>query len=237
MSEQELSLSFENSTSDEKKKSEPIQIEVREEDEDQELLEALGMDSSEDEEEKEQEQPVEKRKEKKQYTEEDQELLEALGMDSSEDEEEKEQEQQVEESESELEQVEEDEEDDFKKFHDKVRTDYIRDIHPDIIQTNNEDIQALSMVIRNKFGMIADELHKSIPILTKYERSKVLGLRSKQLNSGAEPFVQVPSGVLDGYLIAELELKEKKLPFIIIRPFPNGKKEYWKVSDLEFIDS
>ena len=29
-----------------------------------------------------------------------------------------------------------------------------------------------------------------------------------------------------------MELKQKKLPYIIKRPFPGGKTEYWKLSDL-----
>ena len=32
--------------------------------------------------------------------------------------------------------------------------------------------------------------------------------------------------------IAKLELKTGKTPFIIKRPFPNGKVEYWRVADL-----
>ena len=39
--------------------------------------------------------------------------------------------------------------------------------------------------------------------------------------------------IIDGYLIAEMELKEKKLPFIIRRPLPNQTFEYWKIKDLE----
>ena len=40
---------------------------------------------------------------------------------------------------------------------------------------------------------------------------------------------------IDNNLIALEELKQKKLPFIIMRPIPNGKKEYWRLSDLEII--
>jgi hypothetical protein len=36
-------------------------------------------------------------------------------------------------------------------------------------------------------------------------------------------------------LIAEKELLEKRLPFIVRRPIPNGKFEYWNVNDLEMI--
>ena len=32
-----------------------------------------------------------------------------------------------------------------------------------------------------------------------------------------------------------MELKEKKIPFIIKRPIPGGGSEYWNVKDLELI--
>jgi len=49
-------------------------------------------------------------------------------------------------------------------------------------------------------------------------------------NSGATPFIEVEPN-----LIAIKEFEEKKIPFIIKRPLPNGGCEYWKLKDLEFI--
>ena len=83
--------------------------------------------------------------------------------------------------------------------------------------------------------IIVDDLNKTIPYLTKYEKARILGQRAKQLNSGATPFVKVPENVIDGYIIAELELKQKQLPFIIRRPMPSGGSEYWSIKDLEDI--
>ena len=82
---------------------------------------------------------------------------------------------------------------------------------------------------------IIDPFHKTIPILTKYERARILGQRAKQIDSGAKPFVHIDKTFNDGYLIATKELEEKKIPFIIRRPLPNGGSEYWKVQDLEII--
>ena len=75
--------------------------------------------------------------------------------------------------------------------------------------------------------------HKTIPILTKYEKAKILGIRSTQINSGCIPFIETKEDEIDGYLIAEKELYAKKNPFIIKRPLPNGNNEYWYVNDLE----
>jgi DNA-directed RNA polymerase subunit K/omega len=52
---------------------------------------------------------------------------------------------------------------------------------------------------------------------------------------GAKPFISVDEKIIDSYIIAELELREKKIPFIIKRPIPNGGFEYWHVKDLEII--
>ena len=71
--------------------------------------------------------------------------------------------------------------------------------------------------------------------MTKYEKTRIIGERARQLNSGANPFIVVDPSVIDGYLIALEEFKAKKIPFIIKRPLPNGSCEYWKVSDLEII--
>ena len=58
---------------------------------------------------------------------------------------------------------------------------------------------------------------------------------AKQINNGAQPFIKVPDNIIDGNVIAEMEFREKKIPFIIVRPIPNGKKEYWKLRDLEIV--
>jgi DNA-directed RNA polymerase I, II, and III subunit RPABC2 len=135
---------------------------------------------------------------------------------------------------------EEDEDDEtgeqyLQKFDKEVNKNYIMDFHPECVLHNYDEISALTNVIRDKNNVIIDPLHKTIPFLTKYEKARILGQRAKQINSGATPFVKVPENVIDGYLIAELELAEKRIPFIIRRPLPNGGSEYWNIKDLEII--
>ena len=93
----------------------------------------------------------------------------------------------------------------------------------------------MARVSRDGRGIINDPLHKTIPFLTKYEMTRVVGQRAKQLDNGAKPFVRVPPNIIDGYHIALLELEQKKIPFIIKRPYPNGGVEYWHVGDLELL--
>ena len=41
--------------------------------------------------------------------------------------------------------------------------------------------------------------------------------------------------MIDSYLIAKIELQEKKIPFTIRRPIANGGSEYWNLKDLEIL--
>lgn len=123
----------------------------------------------------------------------------------------------------------------LQKFSHSVNENYILNFHPESISQNYDEIVSMTKVVRNAQGIIIDLLHRTIPFLTKYEKARILGQRAKQINSGAYPFVKVPENVIDGYIIAEMELKQKRIPFIIRRPLPNGGSEYWKVQDLEDI--
>jgi len=123
----------------------------------------------------------------------------------------------------------------LQKFNAEINRNYIVDFHPECSMHNYDEISVLSRIVRDKTNNIVDELHKTIPFLTKYERTRILGQRAKQLNSGAKAFIKVPENVIDGYLIAELELAEKRIPFIIRRPIPGGGCEYWSLRDLEIL--
>lgn len=120
-------------------------------------------------------------------------------------------------------------------FNDDLRKEYIKKYHPELNKINSNELNALTKVVRDEDGNIIDELHKTIPIITKFERTKVIGLRTKQLSNGSKPFIDVPEHMIDMYQIAVMEFESKKIPFIICRPLPSGRKEYWKISDLEIL--
>ena len=129
-----------------------------------------------------------------------------------------------------------DDEDDFKKLENDISRDYLLSYHPELKQINFNELIALSKITRNKEGVIIDPLHKTFPYLTKFERAKILGQRAKQINNGSPIFVKVTPNIIEGHTIALMELQQKKIPFIIKRPLPNGSNEYWKVSDLSILD-
>jgi DNA-directed RNA polymerase subunit K/omega len=123
----------------------------------------------------------------------------------------------------------------LQKFDSEVTKNYINDFHPECFIQNYDEVSKLTNVVRDSFNIIIDPLHRTIPFLTKYEKARVLGQRAKQIEMGAKPFISVPENVIDGYIIAELELQQKRIPFIIRRPIPGGAFEYWNIRDLEVI--
>ena len=139
--------------------------------------------------------------------------------------------------------VDDDDEDDdefddnyLQKFDSELIKNYVDEFHPECLNHNYDEITKLSIVTRNQDGIIVDPIHRTIPYLTKYEKARVLGQRAKQIETGAKPLVKVPENIVDSYIIAELELREKKIPFIIRRPLPSGAFEYWNIKDLEIIN-
>lgn len=123
----------------------------------------------------------------------------------------------------------------LQKFDIDINKNYLVDVHPECLHHNYDEIETLTVIVRDANNIIIDPLHKTNPFLTKYERARILGQRAKQINMGAQSFIKIPDNVIDGIIIAELELKQKKIPFIIKRPLPNGACEYWNVNDLENI--
>jgi DNA-directed RNA polymerase I, II, and III subunit RPABC2 len=70
-------------------------------------------------------------------------------------------------------------------------------------------------------------------ILSKYERVKIIGLRSEQLQRGADAYIELdPSKPFNPCEIATEELRQRKLPFMIKRTLPNGEDEYWRLDDM-----
>ena len=128
--------------------------------------------------------------------------------------------------------TDDEDEDYLQKLKDK---DHILENHRETLSVNYNTINELCKIIRNEDGVIDDPRHLTVPILSKYERTKIIGVRAKQLNNGAISFVNVPENIMDGLIIAEQELREKKIPFIVKRPIGNMKFEYWKLQDLEVL--
>jgi len=93
--------------------------------------------------------------------------------------------------------------------------------YDDIFETENdnklEEIKGDDRITKNR--------------LTIYEKVRILGIRSQQINIGAKPLIKY-SGHLSSMEIAKLELEAGMTPLKIKRTLPNNKYEIWKINEL-----
>jgi DNA-directed RNA polymerase I, II, and III subunit RPABC2 len=111
------------------------------------------------------------------------------------------------------------------RFHPEARIDTIESISMDIHLTN------VPPSFTNADGQ-ADPKHRSVPFLTQFEKTKILGFRTNQLSQGARAYISVPEHITDLREIARMELEARRLPIILKRPMPDGTFEKWRLSDL-----
>lgn len=123
----------------------------------------------------------------------------------------------------------------LQKFTKEYKSDYILSNHQESLNKNYDEIKKFLNVTRDNNNNIIDAFHRTIPLLTKYEKTKIIGIRLKQLNNGAKPYVTISDTILDNNIIVNMELAQKVLPFIVSRPLPNNTYEYWKLQDLELL--
>lgn len=106
----------------------------------------------------------------------------------------------------------------IQKHHPECQIDYVEQVYQQVAQKSYPPGKN-------------DSVHKSVPYLTIFEKTKIIGFRSNQLSQGAKPFINVPPHITNVTDIARLELEQRKLPFIVKRPMPDGTFEYWRLQD------
>lgn len=78
----------------------------------------------------------------------------------------------------------------------------------------------------------AKRVRKTLPKPTKYERARIIGVRTTQIANGAEPQTDI-TGLTDPYEMAVKEFDDGKTPPVIIqRRLPGGEVENVRVSEL-----
>lgn len=103
--------------------------------------------------------------------------------------------------------------------------------HPECVLDYAESV-APKLSLTASPPMRKDKNHRSVPFLTQYEKTKIIGMRANQLSQGARLYIPKPPHVTDVCELARLELAARRLPFIVRRPMPDGTHEYWRLSDL-----
>lgn len=111
------------------------------------------------------------------------------------------------------------------KFAKRNVSDEEEDEEEDIFDDNIKEVDLI----------VKDSERETKPILTKYERVRILGDRAKQLSLGAKPMLLNVDN-MNPKDIARLELERGVIPFIIEKVLPDGKRERWKISELKIIN-
>lgn len=110
-----------------------------------------------------------------------------------------------------------------KKLEEEVELDDISD--------NDFKDSLISIEEFNEFYKEYNKNNKTSAILNKYEKTKILSERAEQLSEGAIPLIPNAEKYNNVLEIAEEELRQLKIPFIIKRPI-NNNFDYIKIKDL-----
>ena len=73
---------------------------------------------------------------------------------------------------------------------------------------------------------------KTSPFLTKFEKTKLIGIRAQMISNGSEPVVNVPVHIHDSIAIAELEFEKKCIPLFVKRYISDNEYELWRPEDM-----
>ena len=98
-------------------------------------------------------------------------------------------------------------------------------IHPEVQPVSRDSVETNNRI--------------TMPYYSKYEYTTLVGIRAQQIADGAKPLIS-----LDGmqtshpqfvWRVAEKEIAERVLPFIIHRRLPDGVSEYWNTTELSVV--
>jgi DNA-directed RNA polymerase subunit K/omega len=229
------------------KKSKTVRIVEEEDDDEGEEVEPVEEDGIEDDE---GEEDIED-----DGIEEDVEEVEEVDEDLEEDDEPEVSEEKVEENEEDLEDM--DDEEDLEEEEEEEEEDLEVEDLEEIVEDGDEDTEASSInsgARRTRDLFDSDGKEEAIlelpgwtpavfdrplsrPYLTKYEYTHFIGMRAQQLARGAPPFVPAPRPNMDPIRLAQWELKQRCLPFVLKRYFPNGHVESFPLTECEWNES
>lgn len=122
--------------------------------------------------------------------------------------------------------------DQSEKSYDVDDCDSEKDCYYEDIIDNELTINQIKIEDDVKLKILLGKDRKSFPKMTKYEMVRIIGERVKQLTLGSKSFIKNKEA-FNYEEIAYEELKNKLIPFKIIRNLPNNFKEEWKINELE----
>ena len=105
----------------------------------------------------------------------------------------------------------------------------------DLTEKEMAEIDKKCEIIRNRQIITKDLPHEAVevtdnnnqivigpPMLTRFEKARIMGARALQLSLGAPVFIEIPKNATTSLEIAMEELKQRVIPIVIKRTLPNG---------------
>ena len=103
------------------------------------------------------------------------------------------------------------------------------DSNDDVLPENNHI--RFNIISNNELYLKIESTKKKLhPYLTNFEKIKILAVRAEQIENNCPVLIDVPSNITSSREIAELEFKQKKIPFIVRRCI-GTEHEDWKLSE------
>jgi len=116
----------------------------------------------------------------------------------------------------------------------------------DITEKEIAEIDKECEIIRNREIITKDLEHESVeivtkdsqivigpPMLTRFEKARIMGARALQLSLGAPVFIEIPKNATTSLEIAMEELKQRVIPIVIKRTLPNGDYQHLPIDQFE----
>ena len=113
-------------------------------------------------------------------------------------------------------------------------TESINSLGDDTLEINYSEESEYKEIISksNSYSKYYSSTKQTKPFLTKFEKTKLIGIRAQMIAEGSKPLVIVPEHITKCIDIAELEFKEKKIPLFIKRNINQVDYEYWRQEDM-----
>ena len=116
----------------------------------------------------------------------------------------------------------------------------------DLTEKEIAEIDKECEIIRNREIITKDLPHKKVeitskdgqivigpPMLTRFEKARIMGARALQLSLGAPVFIEIPKNATSSLEIAMEELKQRVIPIVIKRTLPNGDYQHIPIDQFE----
>ena len=81
----------------------------------------------------------------------------------------------------------------------------------------------MSKEVQSRKEIVADKVSIGPPILTRFEKARIIGARGLQISLGAPILIRISKDITDPIVIAEKELKKNVLPLTVARLLPDGQ--------------